>query len=185
MAIQIGVAVQRCAVEHAFQFVLGRDHMIAEGGREGLEGFAVVPMHGEIDAETLLGMVDEFLAENRADVERRDALAVTDDRRDCEDAERIAALFDADEGFAVRSRSTTAERRDEISSPNALGSWTRRKIVAGGRIRFIKGMPCVFSAFDASPRIADRASRSPLRTASATGGKADNAVLTAIAARPS
>ena len=104
MTIQIGVAVQRCAVEHAFQFALGRDHTIAEGGREGLKGFAIVPMHGEIDAKTLLGMIDEFLAEDGADVERRDALAVTDDRGDCEDAERIAPLFDADDRLCCRVR---------------------------------------------------------------------------------
>ena len=98
MAVQTGVAVQCCAVEHASQFAFSRDHAIAKGGGQGLEAFAVVPVHGEIDAKTLLGVVDEFLAEDSADVERRDALAVTDDRGDCEDAERIAPLLDGPSG---------------------------------------------------------------------------------------
>ena len=68
MAVERGVAVQRCAIEHALQLVLGGDHGVAEGRGQLLEGLAVEPMHGEVDAEALLGAVDEFLAEGDADI---------------------------------------------------------------------------------------------------------------------
>ena len=83
-------------------------------------------MHGEIDAEALLGVVDEILAERHADIDHRDALAVADDRRDGEIRQRIAPRFDADDRLARSCcASTTVVRRDEMSSPNAFGSWMR------------------------------------------------------------
>ena len=88
-------------------------------------------------------------------------------------------------GFPVVLAVTTVMRRAEMSSPNDLWIVQRGKTVAGGRLKVIRGMPCAFSAFLASPSSADRAARSPLATASATCGMAAIAVLTASAARPS
>ena len=53
-------------------------------------------MHGKVDAEALLGAVDEFLAERGADVGIRDGLAVTHDRRHAENAELLPPRLDAD-----------------------------------------------------------------------------------------
>src|ERR1019366_3433928 len=72
MAAEVGIAVQRRAVEHAFQLILRGDHSVAEGRGQLREGLAVKAMHGEIDAETQLGAVDEFLAEGGADVGGRE-----------------------------------------------------------------------------------------------------------------
>ena len=71
--------------------------------------------------------------------------------------ERIAARLDADDRLAglVRRHHGGAARRDVVAED--LGSWTRRKIVAGGTwIRFISGMPCAFNALLASPSSADQ-----------------------------
>ena len=60
--------MQRCAAEHALQFLRCGDHGFAEGRGEFLEFLAVERMHGEVDAKALLGAIDEFLAEGSADV---------------------------------------------------------------------------------------------------------------------
>ena len=68
MAAERRVAAQRCAVEHALELVRCRDHGVAEGRGQLLEVLAVVRVHRKIDAEALLGAIDEFLAEGDADV---------------------------------------------------------------------------------------------------------------------
>ena len=65
-----------------------------------LDGLAVEPVHRKVDAEALLGAIDEFLAEGGADVDIRDALAVAHDRRHAENAQRFAPGFDADDLLA-------------------------------------------------------------------------------------
>ena len=96
MAIEGGVAMQRRAIDDGLQFVRRRDHGIAEGRGDFLELLAVERMHGKVDAEALLGAVDEFLAERGADVGIRDGLAVTHDRRHAENAELLPPRLDAD-----------------------------------------------------------------------------------------
>ena len=128
-------------------------------------------MHGEIDAEALLDAVDELLAEGNADIGDGDAFSVAHDRRHGENAQRIPSGFDADDRFAGLVRLHHGARRAEMSSPNSFGAWTRKKAVAGGVWKLISGIPCGFNA--ASGRLQQRpsASRSPLATASATGGR--------------
>jgi hypothetical protein len=142
-------------------------------------------MHGEVDAEALLGAIDEFLAKSGPDIGNRKTLAVANDRSDAEGNERIPPRLDADDrlsGLICRYYGD-ATRRDVIAK--CLGSWTRRKIVAGGRVKLTTGNPCAFIAFIGPSSSAASASRSPLATASATGGKVAMTALTASAARPS
>src|SRR6266550_6510502 len=54
-------------------------------------------------------------------------------------------------GLPVFPDVTMVVRRPEASSPKALGSWIRRKTVAGGSAAIIRGMPCAFNAMCASP----------------------------------
>ena len=54
---------QRTAVEYAFEFILGDVGVVAECRSDPHKGLAVETMHGEVDAEALLGAVDELLAE--------------------------------------------------------------------------------------------------------------------------
>ena len=96
-AADCGVAAQRLAVDHALELVSGGDHAVAEGRGQLLEILAVVRIDPKVDAEALLGAIDEFLAEGGADVDRRHAVSVAHDRRDAENAERLPAGFDADD----------------------------------------------------------------------------------------
>ena len=98
------VAAQRLAVEHALEFAGGGDHAVAEGRGQLLEFLAVIRIDRKVDAETLLGAVDEFLAEGGADVGIRYDLAVAHDRRHAENAERLPAGFDADDLLAGLGR---------------------------------------------------------------------------------
>ena len=109
-----GVPAQRLAVEHALQLTGGRDHFVAEGRGQLLEVLAVERMDRKVDAEALLGAIDEFLAEGGADVDRRHALSVAHDRRYAENAERLPAGLDANDlpaGF-VRLNHGAAACRD-------------------------------------------------------------------------
>jgi hypothetical protein len=104
MAVENGVAQHGRAVHHALELVRGRDHAVAEGGRQPLEVLAVERMHGEVDAEALLGAVDEFLAEGDADIDIAQRLAVTHDRGHAEDRKRLAGGLDADDRSAGLDR---------------------------------------------------------------------------------
>ena len=79
-------------------------------------------MHGEIDAEALLGAIDEFLAERDTDVGEADALAVPHDRRHGEDAEVSRPISTPTIDLPVLIDSTTVTRRAEMSSPNNFGA---------------------------------------------------------------
>ena len=68
MASERGVAAQWLAGDHALELIGCRDHAVAEGRGQPLEILAVVGVYRKIDAEALLGAIDEFLAEGGADV---------------------------------------------------------------------------------------------------------------------
>src|SRR5216683_1374513 len=129
-------------------------------------------MDGDVDAETLLGAIDKFLAERGADVDIRKSLAVAHDRRDAEDAQFLPPGFDADDLLPGR------QCLDDRGA-------ARRDVVAGDVWKEINGMPCVFRAVMAPPSSAPNPSRSPLAMTSCTGGSAAITELTASAARPS
>jgi hypothetical protein len=78
---------------------------------------AIETIHGQIDAEALLGAIDELLAEGDADIGDGEALAVTHDRRHRENAEQLPPGFDADNRLAgrVRLHHGLAPRRDILA----------------------------------------------------------------------
>src|SRR3981081_4010922 len=77
VAVERGVAAQSAVLEYALKFVRSGDHGVPKGRGELSEGFAVEPVHGKVDAETLFGAVNELLAEGGAYIDIGDALAVT------------------------------------------------------------------------------------------------------------
>lgn len=96
-------------------------------------------MHGEIDAEALFGPIDEFLAKGGADVGVREDLAVAHDRRHAENAQRLAARFDADDRFAGLDRlhHRVAAPRDVVAEKlrcmNAIEDERRRRLESDQR----------------------------------------------------
>ena len=92
-------------------------------------------MYGKVDAEALLGALDEFLAESDPDIGIGDTLAVAHDRRHGENAERIPARFDADDRFAgpVRLHHGDAAPRGVVAE--SLGVV---RAVEGGRRRCLE-----------------------------------------------
>ena len=129
-------------------------------------------MHREVDAEALLGAIDEFLAESGADVDIRQRLAVAHDRRHAENRERFATRFDADDRLAGLDRfhHGGAARGDVVAEHLRRVDAVER---GGGACQnVISGMPCAFIASMASPSSAPSPSRSPLAMASPTGGRA-------------
>ena len=104
VAVQFGITAHGPAVDHTLEIVLGGDHGLAIGRRQFLEHGAVERMHGEVDAETLLGALDELLAESCPDVDICKRLAVAHDRCHAENRERFATRFHADDGFAGLDR---------------------------------------------------------------------------------
>jgi hypothetical protein len=96
VAVEGRVTAQRGAIEYALQLLRCGNHCVAQRRGQLSKALAVVPIHGEVDAKTLLGALDEFLAKGDADIGVGDALAVAHDRRHGENAERIPARFDAD-----------------------------------------------------------------------------------------
>ena len=100
MAVEGGVPAQRTAVEYALEFFLSDKRIIGKGRCDIYKGLAVEPMHGEVDAEAMLGAIDELLAEGDADIGNRKALSVLHDRRHGENTERIPPGFNADDRFA-------------------------------------------------------------------------------------
>ena len=143
-------------------------------------------MHGEVDAEALLGAIDEFLAEGGANVDGCQALAVAQDRRHAENAQRLAARFDADDRLAGLDRlhHGVAARRDVVAEDlgrvNAVEHQRRRRLERDQRDALAP-----ISAFIEPPSSASSPSRSPLAMASPTGGSAAMTALTASVARPS
>src|SRR3954464_4447163 len=61
-------------------------------------------MYGKVDAEALLGPVDEFLAKGGADVGGREDFSVTQDRCNGKNAQRFPTGFDTDNRFASLER---------------------------------------------------------------------------------
>ncbi len=114
MAVERGVATQAAAVEYALKLVLAGERAVAEGRCDTCESLAVEAVHGEIDAEALLGAIDELLAKGNADIGDGEALPVAHDRRHGENTERIPSGFDADDRLAgfVRLDHGSAPRRD-------------------------------------------------------------------------
>ena len=104
MSVDRGVTAQRLPVEHALELVGGRDRFVAEGRGQLLEGLAIVRIDRKVDAEALLGAIDEFLAEGGPDVDIGQRLAVAHDRRHAEDRELLATGLDADDGLAGLDR---------------------------------------------------------------------------------
>src|SRR6478752_6280251 len=98
------VAAQGLAVEHTLELLGAGDHAVAEGRGQLLEILAVIRIDRKVDAEALLGAIDEFLAEGGADVDIGQRLAVSHDRRHAEDRKRLAAGLDADDGLAGLDR---------------------------------------------------------------------------------
>ena len=150
-----------------------------------LKILAVERVHGEVDAEALLGAVDEFLAEGDADVGIARLLPsrMIGVMPKMPSASRPGSTPTI--GLPVLFASTTVRRRAEMSSPNDFGIVDARKIVAGGSSRSSAGCPGP-SAPSWRRRAAppDRRGR-PWRWRSATGGSAATTELTASAARPS
>ena len=183
VAVEFGVAAQGLAVEHALEFVRGGDHALAKG--RGQLNLAVERIHGKVDAEALLGAIDEFLAESGADVDIGKRLAVAHDRRHAENRERFSPRFDADDGLAGLDRF----HHGGAACGGVVAEHLRRMdtVERGGRrlperdqrdaLPFIDSM--------ASPSSAPSPSRSPLAMASPTGGSAAITEETASAARPS
>src|SRR3979411_51754 len=114
MTVERGVATQSAAVEYAFKFVLGGDRAVTNGRCDICKNLAIETMHGQIDAEALLGAIDELLAKRNADVGDGNAFSVAHDRRHGENRQRIPPGFDADNRLAglVRFHHGLAPRRD-------------------------------------------------------------------------
>jgi hypothetical protein len=89
--------MERCAGEDALQFFRGGHGFVAKGRGYPLGIVAAERVYGKIDAETLFGAINEFLAEVGADVDICEGLAVADNRRHTEYAQQLPPGFNADD----------------------------------------------------------------------------------------
>jgi len=121
MAIDPGVAPHDRAVENAFHLVLRGHRRVVVGSREFPEFVVLEAMHGDIDAEALLGAIDEFLAEGNADIDDTDTLAIAHHRRHRKDGKRGTGRLDAERLRIVDAQEDRGRRLDHVNVWHALG----------------------------------------------------------------
>ena len=143
------VAVQRCAAEHALQLFRRGDHGIAEGRGQLLEVPCRRTYARRDRCRSAAWRGRRIPCRTAAPFSAiGDALAVTHDRRHGENAERIAAHFDADDRLAglVRLHHGGAPRRDVVAERLWDRARAGRSLPAAVLEGSMSEMPCAFSA---------------------------------------